>query len=67
MKASEIKEMTTQEISERIAEEKIAYDKLKMAHHISPLENPQELRRRRVTIARLSTELTAREMNNAEA
>lgn len=60
MKASVIKEMTTQEISEAISEEKISYDKLRMAHHISPLENPMELKSKRKTIARLETELRAR-------
>lgn len=60
MKASVIKEMTTQEISEAISEEKIGYDKLRMAHHISPLENPMELKSKRKLIARLETELRAR-------
>lgn len=60
MKASVIKEMTTQEISERIEEEKVGYDKLRMAHHISPLENPMELKSKRKLIARLQTELRAR-------
>ena len=65
MKASVIKEMTTQEISDRLAEEKIAYDKLKMAHHISPLENPQELNQKRKLIARLSTEHRSRALSSA--
>ena len=39
--------MTTQEISDQVAEEKINYDKLRMAHHISPLENPVELKEKR--------------------
>ncbi len=60
MKASVIKEMTTQEITERIEEEKMSYGKLKMAHHISPLENPMELNSKRKLIARLQTELRAR-------
>jgi large subunit ribosomal protein L29 len=60
MKASVIREMTTKEVSERIAEEKVGYDKLRMSHHISPLENPVELKSKRKLIARLSTELRAR-------
>ena len=39
--------MTTQEISDQVAEEKINYDKLRMAHHISPLENPVELKEKK--------------------
>ncbi|WP_421752713.1 50S ribosomal protein L29 [Croceimicrobium sp.] len=65
MKASVIREMTTQEISDQVAEEKINYDKLRMAHHISPLENPVELKEKRKLIARLSTELRARTEESA--
>lgn len=65
MKASVIREMTTQEISDRLSEEKISYDKLKMAHHISPLENPQELNQKRKLIARLGTELSSRALESA--
>lgn len=67
MKASVIKEMTTQEVVDQIDEEKITYDKLKMAHTISPLENPGELTAKRKDIARLKTELRQRELNASEA
>lgn len=63
MKASVIKEMTTQEIQEQIVEESINYDKMRMAHAISPLENPGELKGKRKVIARLNTELRNREIN----
>lgn len=63
MKASVVREMTTKEIQEQIVEEKINYDKLKMAHTISPLENATELKKKRNAIARLKTELRAREIN----
>lgn len=61
MKASVVREMTTQEISEAIAEQNISLDKLRMAHHISPLENPMQLKELRKTIARLNTELRRRQ------
>lgn len=63
MKASVVREMTTQEIKDQIVEEDLNYDKLKMAHAISPLENPMELKRKRKDIARLNTELRSREIN----
>lgn len=66
MKASVIKQMTTQEIREQVVEEKIGYDKMKMAHAISPLENPGELKGKRKVIARLSTELRSREINGEQ-
>jgi large subunit ribosomal protein L29 len=62
MKASVIREMTTQEVKENLEEERIGYSKMKMAHHISPLENPLTLRAKRKVIARLETELRRRKM-----
>ena len=63
MKASVIKEMTTQEIREKLEDEKASYSKAKMAHTISPLENPNTLKATRKDIARLATELRNRELN----
>ena len=40
---------------------KQSYADLKMAHAISPLENPIQIRKVRRTVARLATELTKRE------
>ena len=61
MKASVIREMSLNEIRERIDTEKSAYHKLKMNHVVSSLENPVKLKYNRRAIARLSTELTKRE------
>ena len=61
MKASVIREMSLAEIRERIDTEKSAYQKLKMNHVVSSLENPVKLKYARKAIARLSTELTKRE------
>ena len=62
MKQSEINEASTAELQERLAETKQAYSDLKMAHTISPLENPIQLRSHRRSIARIATELTKREV-----
>lgn len=64
MKASVISEMTTEEVADRLIEEKDQLSKLRMQHAISPLENPLLLRTQRKTIARLTAELTKR--NKAE-
>lgn len=61
MKPSVIKEMTTEEIKDKISEETEALTKLRMHHAVSQLENPLQLRYRRKDIARLKTELTKRE------
>ncbi len=63
MKSSEIKELTTQEIRERLSAEKENLVRMKLNHSISPLENPMQLRSARKTIARLATELRQREIN----
>lgn len=60
MKSSVIREMTTEEIQDKLVDEKEALTKLKMQHAISPLENPLVLRERRKDVSRLMTELTKR-------
>ncbi len=62
MKQSEIKEASIAELQEKLAETKKAISDLKMAHAISPLENPIQLRFQRRAIARIATELTKREV-----
>ena len=61
MKQSEIKQLSVAELQEKLGETKKSYADLKMAHAISPLENPIQLRNVRRTVARLATELTNKE------
>ena len=63
MKTSEIKDLTTEEIREKMETEKAALTKMKMNHAVSPLENPMLIRTTRRNIARLMTELRKRELN----
>lgn len=63
MKQSEVKELSDKEIVERIETEQMALSKLKMSHAVSPLDNPNQIRETRKTIARLKTELRQRELN----
>ena len=63
MKTSEIKDLTTEEIREKIETEKAALTKMKMNHAVSPLENPMLIGTTRRNIARLMTELRKRELN----
>ena len=64
MKNSEIVELSTEELVAKIQEEKAALTKLKFAHAVSAIENPNRIQQTRRTVARLSTELTKR--RNAE-
>jgi len=62
MKQSEIKQLSTAELQEKLSESKKSYTDLKMAHAISPLDNPIQLRVARRTVARVATELTNRDV-----
>ncbi|MDO6738463.1 50S ribosomal protein L29 [Wenyingzhuangia sp. 2_MG-2023] len=61
MKQSEIKELSVAELQEKLVSLKKSYTDLKMAHAISPLENPLQVRALRKTVARVATELTNRQ------
>jgi len=60
MKQSEINELSVEDLQVKIKDMKKSYSDLKMAHAISPLENPIQLRKLRRTVARLATEITKR-------
>jgi len=57
MKNSEIRALTTEELTQKIVSEKEAMQKLRFAHAISPIENPMKIRVTRKLIARLNTAL----------
>ncbi len=61
-----IKELATQEIKERLLEERAQLAKTKLHHAVSPLENPNQIKVFRKTIARLLTELKKRELNQLQ-
>ncbi|MCQ2127419.1 MAG: 50S ribosomal protein L29 [Bacteroidaceae bacterium] len=63
MKNSEIRELTTQELKERIESEAANYTVMGLNHAISPLENPSQIAKLRKTIARMKTEMRKRELN----
>jgi large subunit ribosomal protein L29 len=60
MKNSDIKTLTLTELNEKIASEKEALRKLQFAHQVSAIENPMKLREARKLVARLKTELSAK-------
>lgn len=60
MKKEEITALSTQELVEKIAEEKAGLEKMKFNHAVSPIENPMKIRHSRKNVARLQTELTKR-------
>ena len=64
MKNSEIKELTTAEIIERIANTKEELVRMRLNHSVNPLENPMRIRFTRKDVARLNTELRTRQFEN---
>ena len=63
MKTSEIKELSTSDLLERIDTERTMLVRMKLNHAITPLDNPQKVKDVKLTIARLQTELRTRELN----
>ena len=63
MKIAEIREIATNELAERIQTEVANYNQMVLNHSISPLENPAQIKKLRITIARMKAELRQRELN----
>lgn len=61
MKQSEVKELSVGDLKDKLAEYKKQFADLKLAHTVTPLENPLQIRKVRRTVARLATELTKRD------
>ncbi len=64
MKISEIRELSTADLIERIDTERTMLVRMKLNHAITPLDNTQKVREVKLTIARLLTELRSRELSN---
>ncbi|MBD5197054.1 MAG: 50S ribosomal protein L29 [Bacteroidales bacterium] len=62
MKKEEIKELSIQELTAQIEAAEKAYRELKVAHAISPIDNPAKITRDRRDIARLKTVLRQKEI-----
>ena len=55
MKSAEIKDMSVQDLIERIEAEKANLAQLKVQHAVSPVENPSIIKKSRRDIARMLT------------
>ena len=61
MKNADIKNLSVGDLQNQLASVQADYNKLKLTHKISPLENPIQIKDLRRTIARLQTELSAKQ------
>lgn len=62
MKQNVIKELSNDDLLERLEEEAKQLNKLKLNHAVSPLENPNKIVDYRRTVARLKTEIRNRQL-----
>lgn len=63
MKIKEVRELTTNEMRERMEAEKARLASLKINHAISPLDDSSQISKTRRNIARFATELHMRELS----
>lgn len=63
MKNSELKGLSLDELQNKLVTEKENYSKLKFAHSITPIENPMKIRESRRLVARIETEIRAKELS----
>lgn len=64
MKKEEIKGLSTADLRERLEQMEKEYLQQKVNHAVSPLDNPAKITADRRMIARVKTELRARELKN---
>lgn len=68
MKNSEIRELSDKDILERLEDEQKSLAKMKFQHSVATVDNPSVFKQKRKNIARLKTELSARQNNtNSES
>ena len=63
MKQQEVVKLSNEELIVGFFKNKKKYNELKMAHAVSPLENPIQIKAVRKSIARIMTELNKRDDN----
>jgi large subunit ribosomal protein L29 len=66
MKKEDIKSLSIEDLQDKLSQEQEAFVKLKFAHAISPIENPMKIRASRRAIARIQTELRAKQLSKAK-
>ncbi|MBL7963952.1 MAG: 50S ribosomal protein L29 [Flavobacteriales bacterium] len=63
-KGTELKDLTVQELQDKLSETRQNLRKMRFNHTVSPVENPMLLRGTRKEVARILTELRKRELSN---
>ncbi|MFK7904289.1 MAG: 50S ribosomal protein L29 [Chitinophagales bacterium] len=66
-KKLDLRELSTEELWDRIEEDKAQLRKLRFNHTVAALDNPNVLRNLRRDVARYNTELRRRELEDSRA
>lgn len=64
MKISEIRELNTKELQERLDAESVQMNQLEIQHSVTPLDNPSKITKLRKDIAKMKTVKRQRELDN---
>lgn len=64
MEQKVIRELSNEDLMERLDEERKRLIRVKLNHAVSPLENPHQLKDYKRTVARILTEMRRRELEN---
>ena len=64
MKQSEIKNLSLEDLKDKLADSQKQLTDMRMAHAITPLENPLQLRAARKVVARILTAISEREQES---
>lgn len=64
MKTKELRDLTMQELQERIETETNAYERMKLNHKVTPLDKPSNITAQRKLVARLQTILREKQLEN---
>ena len=65
-KGLDLKDLSVQELQDKLQEERSALTKLRFNHTVSPIESPMQLRAKRKSVARILTELRQRTLANTQ-
>jgi large subunit ribosomal protein L29 len=61
MKSSETKLLSVEDLQDKLVESKKQLSDLRLNHAVSPLENPMKIKNVRRTVARILTEIAAKQ------
>ena len=65
MKTTEIRQLTTVDLVDKLREERTLLQKMNFSHAVSPIENPMKIKASRRLVARYLTELNRRNQEQA--